>query len=74
MVKTMYAIEFNAKIKDGTIDIPEEYRDQFKTSVRVILMAEESIEKSNYIAQLLKKPIKVVGFEPMAREEIHERS
>ena len=35
----MYAVEFQAKIKDGTIEIPEVYRHRFKERVRVILLA-----------------------------------
>ncbi len=37
----MYAVEFQAKIKDGTIAIPEVYRHRFKERIRVIFLAEE---------------------------------
>ena len=70
----MYAIEFQTKVKDGSIAIPEEYRDQLKGSVRVILLAEESTEKFDMIEHLLANPLNVEGFKPLAREEIYEQS
>jgi len=69
----MYAIEFQTKVKDGSIAIPEEYRDQLKGSVRVILLAEESTEKFDMIEHLLANPLNVEGFKPLTREEIYEQ-
>jgi hypothetical protein len=70
----MYAVEFQAKIKDGTIEIPEVYRHRFKERVRVILLAEEETTTVNLIDQLLHHPLKMAGFKPFARDEIYERS
>ena len=70
----MYAVEFQAKIKDGTIEIPEAYRHWFKEHVRVILLAEEGSTTVNLIDQLLQHPLKVAGFKPFARDEMYERS
>jgi hypothetical protein len=70
----MYAVEFQAKIKDGTIEIPEVYRHRFKKRVRVILLAEEESTTVNLIDQLLQHPLKVAGFKPFARDEMYERS
>jgi hypothetical protein len=69
----MYAVEFQAKIKDGTIEIPEMYRNRFKERVRVILLAEEESTTATLIDQLLQHPLKVAGFKPLAREAIYER-
>jgi hypothetical protein len=69
----MYAVEFQAKIKDGTIEIPELYRNRFKERVRVILLAEEESTDETFIDQLLQHPLKVAGFKPLAREAIYER-
>jgi hypothetical protein len=52
----MYAIEFQTKVKNGTIDIPEKYRDRFKTRVRVILMVEEETTTTYFIDELLENP------------------
>jgi hypothetical protein len=70
----MYAVEFQAKIKDGAIEIPEVYRDRFKERVRVILLAEEERTTGDLIDQLLQHPFKVAGFKPFTRDELYERS
>ena len=69
----MYAVEFQAKIKHGTIEIPELYRNRFKDRVRVILFAEEESATGAFIDQLLQHPLKVAGFKPPAREAIYKR-
>jgi hypothetical protein len=69
----MYAVEFQAKIKDGTIEIPEIYRNRFKERVRVILLAEGESTAETFIDKLLQNPLKVAGFKPIAREAIYER-
>jgi len=68
----VYAIEFQTKVKDGSIAIPEEYRDQLKGSVRVILLAEEGKEEFDMIKYLSANPLSIEGFEPLTREEIYE--
>jgi hypothetical protein len=70
----MYAVEFQAQINNGTIEIPEAYRSRFKKRVRVILLAEEESPTVTLIDQLLQHPVKVPGFTPLTREEMHERS
>ncbi len=70
----MYAVEFQAKVKDGTIEIPEVYRHRFKDRVRVILLAEEEKTTVDLMAQLLQHPVKVAGFRPFARDEMYECS
>ena len=69
----MQAIEFQARIKDGLIEIPERYREQLGEPVRVILLTEEKVAGRNIIDRLLDNPIPVKGFEPLARNEIYER-
>ena len=49
----MYAVEFQAQIKNGTIEIPEAYRSRCKERVRVILLAEEESTTVTLIDQLL---------------------
>lgn len=69
----MYAIEFQTKVKNGSIAIPEEYRNQLKGSVRVILLAEESTDNFDMIEHLLANPLNIEGFKPLTREEIYEQ-
>ena len=59
----MYAVEFQAKIKDGIIVIPELYRNRFKERVRVILLAEEESTDETFIDQILQHPLYVAGFQ-----------
>ena len=70
----MYAVEFQATVKNGSIEIPEEYRTHFKERVRVILLAEEENTAANFIDQLLQHPIYIAGLTPLTREEIYERT
>jgi hypothetical protein len=70
----MYAVEFQAQIKNGTIEVPEVYRDRFKERVRVILLEEEASPSGDLIDQLLQHPLQVAGFTPLTREELYERS
>jgi hypothetical protein len=70
----MYAIEFQARVTNGNIKIPEEFRDQLIGSVRVIVLAEERPASADMIDRLLASPIKVENFVPIKREEIYERS
>lgn len=69
----MSAIEFQTKVKDGSITIPEEYRNQLKGSVHVILLTEESVEDFDMIEYLLANPLSIEGFKPLTREGIYEQ-
>lgn len=69
----MYAVEFQAKIKNGTIEVPDEHKDRFKGLVRVILLAEDHPAQEDLIDQLLAHPIKLEQFRPFTREETYER-
>lgn len=70
----MYAVEFQTKIKDGTIEVPSEYRNKIKGAVRVIILAEEDRPETNMIEYLMNNPIQAPGFKPMKRDEIYDRS
>lgn len=80
----MYAIEFHTKIKNGLIEIPQEYWDRLHRvsrddQVRVILLASENLlDKDEFeedmISKLLTDPLHVPEFVPMSREDVHERS
>ena len=75
----MYAIEFQARVKDGSIEIPSRYRDRLGRTVRVIILREHSSraqgegKSPNLIDQLLETPLKLKGFTPLSRDEIHAR-
>ena len=70
----MQAVEFQAIVKNGMIEIPREYRKSLSRRVRVIVLAEESQElHTNLIDDLLEHPLKIQGFQPLTRDETHAR-
>jgi hypothetical protein len=72
-------VEFKAKIKQGVIEIPEEYQQQLseESEVQVIVIKQEKIATSqtqkvkDIIDHLTKNPIKADGF--LSRNEIYDR-
>jgi len=67
----MIAIEFQTDIKDGTIEIPLQYRDQLAGSVRVIILSPLMQRSSKIIHRLLEHPLEDDAFTPLKRDEIH---
>ncbi len=70
----MHAVEFQAKIKNGMIEIPSQYQGKLKEVVRVIILTDEGETTTNLIDQLLASPLKVENFKPLSRAEIYERT
>jgi hypothetical protein len=69
----MEALEFRAKVENGLIRVPEEYRSRVTESVRVIVLADEPVSTSdNMIARLLETPRRVQDFVPLSRGDIYE--
>lgn len=68
----MYKIEFQAKIKNGMIEIPKEHKEKLNENVKVTIWAEGEKNKVNFIDKLLNSPLKVANFKPFTREEIYE--
>jgi len=75
----MFAIEFRAKIKNGTIELPKKFRKVLTENVKVIILKEETLTvrqvppEHTIIDQLLAEPIKMKEFSPFSREEAHAR-
>ncbi len=69
----MYAIEFQTRVTNGSIEIPEGLKDKLVGLVRVIILTEEKPAKPEMIDRLPTNPIKLESFEPLTRGEIHER-
>lgn len=71
----MYAIEFQTKINNGSIEIPLEFRDKLAGEARVIVLKlDQPAVGENLIDRLLAKPIALDTFQPMAREEVYGRT
>ena len=71
----MRTAEFAADVRNGTIEIPIEYRDRFGNFVRVTLSSDEPDcgSELTILDQWLASPIRISDFEPLSREQYHER-
>ncbi len=68
----MKTIEFQARVKEGKIEIPSQYAREISERVHVILLVEEQAETTgDFIDYLLAHPVRVKGFRPLTREEIY---
>ena len=69
----MYAIEFQTRVMNGSIEIPDEFKDKLAGLVRVIVLTKEKAAENDMISRLLASPIKLENFKPLTREEIYEQ-
>jgi hypothetical protein len=68
------AVEFQAKIQNGLIQIPDEYKQEFGEGddIKVIvLVKKKSFPKKDIIDELTENPVQVNGV--LGREEIYTR-
>jgi hypothetical protein len=70
----MQTIEFRTKIKNGIIHIPAKFKGQVAEDVQVILISTNKKKPQiDIIDELMSHPLKVKGFKPMTRDEVHAR-
>ena len=72
MGNELVAIEFQTSIKNGTIELPTEYRDTVTGTVRVIILAPELRRSSKIIHRILEHPIEDADFTPLKRDDIYQ--
>ncbi|MDJ1180515.1 hypothetical protein PJF56_16760 [Roseofilum sp. BLCC_M91] len=68
-------VEFKARIKQGIIEIPEEYQQQLREEHEVtviVLKQSKRISQTGMIAELTRNPIPVPGVHKLTRDEIHQ--
>ncbi len=70
----MKILKFKASVKDGIIRIPKQLRKQAPTRAQIIIFPEISQPKDDFIAHLLKHPLRIPDFQPLKREEIYDRT
>ena len=75
----MYTIEFQTKIENGTIRIPEEHTARLRKqgiseAVRVILYVPGQEFDVDYVERLMSNPIRLDDFVPLRRSEIYDRT
>ncbi len=65
---------FHAIVKDGLIELPQEYRGKIQQRVQVIarLKGEKKATRT-MIDRLLARPVRSKDFRPMSRNEIYDR-
>ena len=69
------SVEFKVKIKQGIIEIPEEYKQELGEvgEVTVIVLKQPKIiSKTGIIAELTQNPISVSGIRKLTRDEIYQ--
>ncbi|MGK7873938.1 MAG: hypothetical protein AB4426_11690 [Xenococcaceae cyanobacterium] len=71
----MFAVEFQANIQNGMIEIPEPYITELENcqNVKVIILKNEVKPKIDMIEYLLDNPIEVDNLVPLKRDAIYER-
>jgi hypothetical protein len=72
----MYAVEFQASVKDGAIEIPQEYQQELGngSAVKVIvLMPQQKPRDRDIMDELTENPISVKGLPKLTRNEIYDR-
>jgi hypothetical protein len=72
----MYAVEFETRIDNGVVQIPERYKAlQNSKRAKVIVMIDEPVEEKNesVFAQFLQNSIKVENLSLFDRDALHER-
>ena len=70
----MQTIEFRTKIKNGVIQIPARFKGKVSEDVQVILISnDEKGSKPDMIDELMLHPLHTLGFQPLTRDEAHDR-
>ncbi len=76
----MYAIEFEATIRNGMIPIPVQYRAQLQSRLRVIVLQEESAmitdtrkKKDAFLANVAQQRFDLPQDDVFKREELYDR-
>jgi hypothetical protein len=72
----MTTVEFQAKVENGVIVVPDEYKQEIVGANTVKVIVEKpsvkSVERPDIMDELAKKPIKVDRF--LTRDESHDRA
>ncbi|PSB17346.1 hypothetical protein C7B65_18890 [Phormidesmis priestleyi ULC007] len=72
----MITVEFQAKVKNGVIVIPEEYKQELATAntvkVTVLKQPKQQILETDILAELMRNPISVPEVRSITRDEMHD--
>ncbi|MEA5579147.1 hypothetical protein [Anabaena sp. UHCC 0451] len=70
------SVRFNAKVKQGIIEIPQEYQTNLVdgSEIRVVISFQNQPQREySLMDELAKNPISVKGLSKLTRDEIHKR-
>jgi len=71
------SVEFQAKVENGNIVIPEEYKQELSEVATVkIIISKQSKQQSipfDIMDELAQNPVSISGIRTISREEMHER-
>lgn len=67
----MAAVEFDAHITNGKIEIPPAHQRELAGPVHVIVLPRSPATIATKIDELLAQPLNVPGFRPLTRDEAH---
>ncbi len=70
----MQALTFKATVKNGMIRIPRKYQNQLPEHVKIVVFPEKQRSGEDAIERLLANPLRITNFQPLSREDIHDRS
>lgn len=72
----MTTIEFQTRIDNGSIVIPERFRERIRGTVHVKVEVEEveASEEDDFITYLMHNPLHIPDFKPLTRDEIYDRT
>lgn len=70
----MQKIEFDAKVENGKIEVPDELQDRVQGTVHVTVTVKKKREGKSYLRELIENPIDVPNFKPLTRDEIYDRT
>lgn len=73
----MASVEFQAKVENGNIVIPEEYRQELSEVATVKIVISKQFKQqtlpSDIMDELAQNPVSISGIRMTSREEMHER-
>lgn len=75
----MRAVEFDADVKNLSVEIPPNFSELESKRVRVIALFEDDTAtrpgktRRSFIDEMTEKPFRIDDFTPLSREEAHER-
>ncbi|AFY89709.1 MAG: hypothetical protein CLLPBCKN_005228 [Chroococcidiopsis cubana SAG 39.79] len=73
----MPSVEFQARVENGKIVIPEEYQQELSevATVKIVILKQsrKQITPFDIMDELAQNPVSISGIRMISREEMHER-